>query len=67
MLEDRVNDLEIKFTFQEDLLAELNKLVTDQQFVIDSLVKQVKRLKEELETSSLGDGAAMDQEKPPHY
>ena len=67
MLEDRINDLEIKFTFQEDLLAELNTIVTAQQFTIDSLVKEVKRLKENLEASALGAGATLDQEKPPHY
>lgn len=67
MTENRLNDLEIKFTLQEDLLEELNSIVTSQQLTIDSLVKEVKRLKEGFESVSIGEGSIDMQEKPPHY
>lgn len=61
MSDERLNDLEIKFSYQEELLNELNKIVANQQMVIDKLVKEVKKLHEESE----GDKSL--QEKPPHY
>ena len=64
MLEDRLNDLEIKFTFQDELLGELNDIVTKQQFKIDALEKKVRELTAAANSNSLGNN---ENEKPPHY
>lgn len=61
MSDERLNDLEIKFSYQEELLNELNKIVANQQMIIDKLVKEVKKLHDQNE----GDKSV--QEKPPHY
>ncbi len=64
MQEKRINELEIKFTIQEDLLDELNQIVTKQQYVIDQLTKDVKRL---LQNQGTGGADTSGDEKPPHY
>lgn len=62
-LEKRIIDLEIKFTHQEDLIDHLNKIVAAQQFTIDSLLKDIKDLKLESNSSS----SDVSNEKPLHY
>jgi len=61
--EKRIIELEIKFTHQEELLGELNKVVTEQKFIIDKLVKNVNELK----LTSIQGQADLGSEKPPHY
>ena len=63
MTENRIIDLEIKFTHQEDLLAQLNEIVTKQQFTIDKLKKDLMELK----INSLHSEGEVSNEKPPHY
>ena len=60
----RVNDLEIKFSYQEELLNELNMIVAKQGRVIDDLLIAIKSLKDQGASSS--SASAVD-EKPPHY
>lgn len=62
-MEPRIIDLEIKFTHQEELLNELNQVVTKQQFVIDKLTKEMLELK----INSLHSEGEISNEKPPHY
>lgn len=62
-MESRIIDLEIKFTHQEDLLEELNKIVTKQQFTIDKLVKEITDLK----LAALNGEGEITNERPPHY
>jgi len=65
MLEKRIIDLEIKITYQEDLVNELNQIVTKQQYALEKLAKDIIELK--LNASS-GDGeGGMKNERPPHY
>ena len=63
LLERRIIDLEIKFTHQEDLLGELNKIVTKHEFTIDRLIKEVNELK----LTSISGQPDAGSEKPPHY
>ena len=62
----RIDELEIKFTLQEDMIVELNDIVTRQQFIIDKLVKDLKKLSSLVEANS-NDMSGGGQEKPPHY
>tara|TARA_Y100000385_G_C12970031_1_gene583607 strand:- start:647 stop:856 length:210 start_codon:yes stop_codon:yes gene_type:complete len=63
LLESRIIDLEIKFSHQEDLLAELNKIVTQHEFTIDKMIKEINELK----LTSISGQSDGGQEKPPHY
>ncbi|WP_353156987.1 SlyX family protein [Herminiimonas fonticola] len=68
MNEDRIVDIEIKLTRQEDLVDALNKMVYEQQKKIDELeslcIALVGRLKE-VASGANEQGAA--NERPPHY
>lgn len=63
LLESRIIDLEIKYSHQEDLLSELNDIVTKHEFTIDKLIKEVNELK----LTSITGQSDGGQEKPPHY
>ena len=38
-LEKRVNDLEIKFSYQDELINELNLIITEQQNKVTEIIK----------------------------
>lgn len=63
LLERRIIELEIKYSHQEDLVSELNEIVTKHEFTIDTLIKEVKELK----LTSISGQSDGGQEKPPHY
>ena len=60
-LNDRVTELEIRYTHQQELLSALNDLVRDQQSAIDELRLQLSQLESQ---SGLENPP---NEKPPHY
>lgn len=62
----RLNELEIKASFSEDLLDQLNLLVYRQQQQIDSLAQQLAQLRQQ--SAEVGGGArSLRDELPPHY
>jgi SlyX protein len=68
MIEDRLVDIEIKLSYQEATVRDLNSVVCEQQKQIDRLeslckdfAKRIKVLTEALE------GEIPLNEKPPHY
>lgn len=66
--EQRLTALEIKASYSEDLLEQLNLLVYRQQLQIDALAQQLQRLGQQLPEG--GAGAALRNlrdELPPHY
>ena len=70
MTEERLTHLEIKFMEQEQLLSELNKIVSEQQSTIENLLKEIKTNNERSngvsdESVSLFD--QLQEERPPHY
>jgi len=64
MSEQRLTDLEIKLTFLEETVDQLNGVIIEQNKRIDQLQTQVVGLKSELEDSKL---EAPTNEAPPHY
>jgi uncharacterized coiled-coil protein SlyX len=62
-LEERLIALEEKFSYQDELVNELNKIVSDQQSTISFLVKELKGLSEMANSGS----SNLKDEKPPHY
>ena len=66
-LQARVEALEIKASFSEDLLETLNLALYRQQQTIDALVQELRQLRQQLpEAGSTGLRNLRD-ELPPHY
>jgi SlyX protein len=65
--ERRVNELEIKASFTEDLLDQLNLALYRQQQQIDSLILQVAQLRQQSPDSGAGAARNLRDELPPHY
>lgn len=67
----RLDDLEIKLAFAEELLDTLNTLVARQSEQIEALGREVVLLKNRLDRGDAGADAATasgeDDERPPHY
>ncbi|MGR9046863.1 MAG: SlyX family protein [Gammaproteobacteria bacterium] len=68
MNDERIIELEIKAAYQEDLLQELNKVVSQQQKQIDRLEATCKILNERISSISTAMGSVPPEEElPPHY
>lgn len=66
--EGRVDDLEIKFSFQQEMIDSLNETVTKQWQEIDQLKRYIERLEGRLQDMADSSGApAGDEPPPPHY
>lgn len=68
MSEERLIDIESKLAYQDQLLLELNAVVTDQQAKImqletlcESLIDRVRAIAES------GEGEPVEDQRPPHY
>jgi SlyX protein len=66
-MDERLNELEIKLSFTEDLVEELNRTVFRQQQQIDVLVEQVRALRQQVKTSLPDEQRSLRDELPPHY
>ncbi|MDM0012302.1 SlyX family protein [Variovorax sp. J22P168] len=63
----RITELEIKASFTEDLLDELNLTIYRQQEQIDALVQQVAQLRRQAPEGGQGAARNPRDELPPHY
>ncbi len=66
-MESRLTDLEIKISFTEDMVDELNRTVFRQQQQIDLLMLQIKALREQVRTAEPAEQLNLRDEIPPHY
>jgi SlyX protein len=65
-LAERIDLLETRLTFQDEIIETLNKTVTQQWVKIDALTRQLANISQRLqETEAQVPGAA--NEPPPHY
>ncbi|AWX14472.1 SlyX protein [Mergibacter septicus] len=65
---ERLDELEMKVTFQEKVIEDLNQALVEQQFVLDKLQLQVKYLAQKLKTIQPSNLATQAEETPPpHY
>lgn len=62
----RLEALEIKASFADDLLDELNRTVALQQMQIQHLVQQLRALQQQLPAAG-GTPRSLRDELPPHY
>lgn len=67
MLEERIKDLEIKFSHQDDLIDQLNKIVAAQGLVIEKLQNEILELRLSQGDNSTQAGRTLADDVPPHY
>ena len=68
--DQRLTELEIKASFQEDLLDQLNQVIVRQQQDIAQLLRDMDTLRQQaLQATDAGPGLLRDlrDERPPHY
>ena len=63
----RLTDLEIKASFNEDLLDQLNQVIIRQQQQIDALVRDVAQLRQQIPDAGSGAFSRAGDDLPPHY
>ncbi|MFT7470884.1 MAG: SlyX protein [Kiritimatiellia bacterium] len=69
-MEEKLIELETKFSYQEDLLSDLNEIVAKQQRQLDELITEMSGIKEQLQDAverGPAEGQEEQDEKPPHY
>ena len=67
MTEDRITNLEIKLSFTEDLVEQVNQTVYKQQQQIEFLYRELKSIKEQAGSADSPGGNNPKDEIPPHY
>ena len=68
MSEDRLAELEIKVSYQEETIAALSDVIYQQQIRLDSLEALLKGYRDQLDrTINEPSGTPAIDEKPPHY
>lgn len=65
--ERRLTELEIKASYSDDLLEQLNMLVYRQQQQIDMLLQELQRLRLHMPEGGSGAPRNLRDELPPHY
>lgn len=67
-MEERINELEIRYMQQEHTIQELNEIVCRQELALEQLRRDLTTLKEQLMSLSPSVSRDPDQEEPPpHY
>lgn len=67
-MDERLIELETRVAFQDDLLHQLNEIVSRQSVELDSLILQVRRLQERMEGMEPPHMKSQAEETPPpHY
>lgn len=66
-LEQRLTDLEIKATFTEDLLEQLDQVIVRQQAQIDALLRGVTELRQPSTGGGVRPARSLHDDLPPHF
>lgn len=66
-IDQRLTALEIKASFTEDLVEQLNQVIIRQQTQIDALIFEIQRLREHSRDAGSGPSGSPRDELPPHY
>lgn len=65
--DQRLTDLEIKASFTEDLLDQLNQVIVRQQQQIDTLMREIGHLRQAGADGGVGVSRNLLDDMPPHY
>ncbi|AMQ92788.1 SlyX family protein [Aggregatibacter actinomycetemcomitans] len=67
-LAQRITELEMKATFQETVIEELNQALVEQQFILDKIQLQLRYLANKIQDMQPSNIASQAEETPPpHY
>lgn len=66
-MESQITELEIKISYAEDMIDELNHTIFRQQQQIDQLITQMRALREQMQSSMPNEALSLRDELPPHY
>ena len=66
-LQERIMELEIKASYTEDLLEQLNMTIYRQQEQIGALINELRELKRQTPDGGTGGPRNLRDELPPHY
>ena len=66
-IEQRLTDLEIKASFTEDLVDQLNQIIVRQQQQIDILIRELAQLRQQIPDGGADVFSRSGEELPPHY
>ena len=70
-LQKQIEELQIKFSFQEETLKELNDVISDQGKELLQLKSEIRNIQLELQNErqvlKTLDKASIENERPPHY
>ena len=71
MSQVQIEELQIKYSFQEDTLKQLKEVVADQQKELLILKSEIRSMKSELQniqdTWQIPENMSKEQDLPPHY
>ena len=65
--DQRLTDLEIKATYTEDLVEQLDRIIARQQQQIDLLMREVAELRQPAADSTQTTGRGLRDDLPPHF
>ena len=66
--EDKLIDLEIRLTHQEDHIHSLDKIIYEQDQLLSALLEKVKQMDEKLKSTAENNILSSEEEvPPPHY
>lgn len=66
-MESRITELEIKASYAEDMIDELNLTVYRQQQLIDRLILEIRTLRDQMRSDQPAKQRNLRDEIPPHY
>ena len=67
-LQEKIVDLEIRLTHQEDHILSLDKIAYEQDKLLSALLEKVKQMDEKLKSTGENNILSADEESPPpHY
>lgn len=66
-MESRITELEIKISYTEDMVEELNHTVFRQQQQIDLLARELRSLRDQIQNNQPQEFRSLRDDIPPHY
>lgn len=66
-IEQRLTDLEIKASFTEDMVDQLNQVIVRQQQQLDMLIREIGQVQQQTPDGEVGVLSRLRDELPPHY
>lgn len=65
--EQRIIELEIRFSHLDSFVSELNSVVVEQQKIIEKLQREILDMKKSVGTGEVAPSRTLADDKPPHY